>query len=71
MVTDSKVNDFLENLADALEISLDSLSKDAQLNSINWDSLAVISCIALADEHFWGNVIRRRTSQSNYCARHN
>ena len=52
MVTDSKVNGFLESLADALEISLDSLSKDAELNSLNWDSLAVISCIALADEHF-------------------
>ncbi|WP_288260235.1 acyl carrier protein [uncultured Prochlorococcus sp.] len=52
MVPEGKINNFLENLAEALELQAECLSKDTKLDSISWDSLAVISCIALADEFF-------------------
>ncbi len=52
MLSNEKIASFLESLGDALEIPSQSLSKETELDSIAWDSLAVISCIALADEHF-------------------
>ena len=52
MLGNEKIASFLESLADALELPPQSLSKETQLDSIAWDSLAIISCIALADEHF-------------------
>ena len=52
MLGNEKITSFLESLADALELPPQSLSKETELDSIAWDSLAVISCIALADEHF-------------------
>ena len=52
MIGNEKIDSFLESLAEALEMSPQSLSKETELDSIAWDSLAVISCIALADEHF-------------------
>ena len=52
MLGKEKIASFLESLADALEVPPQSLSKETELDSIAWDSLAIISCIALADEHF-------------------
>ena len=52
MLGKEKIASFLESLADALELPPQSLSKETELDSIAWDSLAIISCIALADEHF-------------------
>jgi len=52
MLGEEKIASFLESLADALEVPPQSLSKETELDSIAWDSLAIISCIALADEHF-------------------
>ena len=52
MLSNEKIASFLESLGDALEVPSQSLSKETELDSIAWDSLAVISCIALADEHF-------------------
>ena len=48
MLEEAEINIFMKSLADALEISPSQLQRD----SINWDSLALISCVALADEHF-------------------
>lgn len=52
MIPDQKISSFLESLAEAIELPPDAIKKDTKLSSINWDSLAVISCIALADEYF-------------------
>lgn len=52
MLKEEEINLFMESLADALEISPSQLQRDSKLDSIDWDSLALISCIALADEHF-------------------
>ena len=52
MFSKENIGSFLESLAEAIEIPSDALKKETKLSSINWDSLAVISCIALADEYF-------------------
>ena len=52
MLSNEKIASFLESLGDAIEVPSQSLSKETELDSIAWVSLAVISCIALADEHF-------------------
>lgn len=52
MIPDQKISSFLESLAEAIELPPNVIKKDTKLSSINWDSLAVISCIALADEYF-------------------
>jgi acyl carrier protein len=44
--------DFLEELADVLEVEQDELTDDFELNEDNWTSLALISTIALIDEYF-------------------
>lgn len=43
---------FLADLADVLEVDADEVSRDFELTSENWDSGAVLSAIALIDEHF-------------------
>ena len=43
---------FLAALADALELENAPLSPTTSFGEIDWDSLAVISTIALIDEHF-------------------
>jgi len=45
--------EFLAALEEMLELDAGSLTPDASLDSLDaWDSLAVISFIALVDEHF-------------------
>lgn len=45
--------EFLAALEEMLELDAGSLSPDTALDSLDsWDSLAVISFIALVDEHF-------------------
>lgn len=45
--------EFLAALEEMLELDTGSLSPDTALDSLeSWDSLAVISFIALVDEHF-------------------
>ena len=46
------INSFLESLSESIELEDGILKEDTNLEDIEWDSLAVISCIALADEHF-------------------
>ena len=52
MFSEENIDPFLESLAEAIELPSNALTKETKLSSINWDSLAVISCIALADEYF-------------------
>jgi acyl carrier protein len=46
-----KRNDFLTLIETMLEEDPGSLSGNEPLDSIRWDSLAVVSFISLADEH--------------------
>ena len=41
--------DFLDQLADALDVDPNILQPDLRLEDIDWDSLAVISTIAIVD----------------------
>ena len=43
---------FMKDLADVLEMERTELRNDLELSSDVWDSLTVISTIALIDEHF-------------------
>ena len=52
MVEKDKINSFLLALAESIELPENSLKEDTALKDIQWDSLAIISCIAIADEHF-------------------
>ena len=47
-----QINTFLNELAESIELQEGSLTVDTKISDIDWDSLAVISCIALADEQF-------------------
>ena len=48
-----KVKEFLEILQEELEIEDEELSVDTNLKELDeWDSLSVMSTIALVDEHF-------------------
>ena len=44
------IKEFLSKLADALEIDANDISIETHLSSLDWDSLAIISTIALVDE---------------------
>lgn len=46
------VKDFLNELAESLEMKDGELSENTKLEDLDWDSLAVISSIALLDEYF-------------------
>ena len=47
-----EINTFLNELAETIELPEGSLTIDTKISNIDWDSLAIISCIALADEQF-------------------
>ena len=49
---DQNVKDFLNELAESLEMKDGELSENTKLEDLDWDSLAVISSIALLDEYF-------------------
>ena len=44
--------EFITKLADALGIEFNNISLDTSLSSLDWDSIAIISAIAIADECF-------------------
>ena len=52
MFEKEQIQDFLTELTESIEFQEGSLNLDTKIDSIDWDSLAVISCIALADEKF-------------------
>ena len=43
---------FLSDLADVLEVDRAALTDDFALDNTNWDSMNIVSTIALIDEHF-------------------
>ena len=43
---------FYEGLADILEVSVDRIGPDFDLTTREWDSLAIVSTLALIDECF-------------------
>ena len=45
-------NEFLTEMADLLEIEVEDLNDDFELNNENFDSVTVVSTIALIDEYF-------------------
>ncbi len=49
-LSSEKIKEFLSKLADALEVDANAICIETRLSSINWDSLAIISTIALVDE---------------------
>jgi acyl carrier protein len=51
------MQDFHSGLADILEIETSTISSDLDLSTLDWDSLAFVSTIALIDECF-GIVVR-------------
>jgi acyl carrier protein len=51
------MQDFHVGLADILEIETSAISSDLNLSTLDWDSLAFVSTIALIDECF-GIVVR-------------
>ena len=46
------IKDFLDELAESLDMQDGELSETTKLEDLDWDSLAVISSIALLDEYF-------------------
>lgn len=52
MMTPEKTSAFLLALADLFELEPEALTPTTSFSDIDWDSLAIISTIALADEHF-------------------
>lgn len=49
---DKNIELFLEELAESLELEKKDLNIDTKFENIAWDSLAIISSIALIDEYF-------------------
>tara|TARA_Y100001968_G_C19423202_1_gene752913 strand:- start:490 stop:744 length:255 start_codon:yes stop_codon:yes gene_type:complete len=52
MVSPEKLDSFLNQMADIFEMSSDELKIDLDAAKLEWDSLAIISTIALIDEQF-------------------
>jgi len=50
--SEQKIEEFLSQLAEALEMEQDQISLDSKLSELDWDSLAIISAIAIADKCF-------------------
>jgi acyl carrier protein len=58
--------EFLRQLDEMLEISAGTLQGDELLEDLEgWDSVAMISFIAFADEHFGKNLSPRQFAQCN------
>ena len=56
--------EFLAELADLLEVYAEDLNDDYELDSENFDSVAVVSTIALIDEYFDVTVNGKSLSQA-------
>ena len=46
------MNQFYEGLAEIFEISIDKIKPELDMQSVAWDSLAIVSTIALVDDCF-------------------
>ena len=47
-----KKEEFLEDLAEVFEVDKDTLLNEFEWSPDNWDSLAIVSTIALVDQYF-------------------
>ena len=52
MIDIEKRERFLVSLAEILEVEIGSIEEDTLLDNVEWDSLAIVSSIAIIDEHF-------------------
>ena len=50
--SEQKIEEFLSQLAEEFEMGKDKISLDSKLSELDWDSLAIISAIAIADNCF-------------------
>ncbi|MDC3203594.1 acyl carrier protein [Prochlorococcus sp. AH-716-B04] len=62
-MSEKNVKEFLEELSEALDITDQVLEDSVTLDSLGWDSLAVISSIALIDEYFNKTVSAKELSE--------
>lgn len=51
-MSSEKISAFLLELAELLELDPGALTPITSFSDVEWDSLAIISTIALVDEHF-------------------
>ncbi len=50
--SEQKIKLFISELEEAIEIEENKISLNSKLSELNWDSLAIISAISLADKFF-------------------
>ena len=46
------MSEFYEGMAEILEVDISEIKPEFELNTVDWNSLAIVSTIALADECF-------------------
>lgn len=46
------MSEFYEGMADILEVDIDQITPEFELKNVDWNSLAIVSTIALVDECF-------------------
>ncbi len=46
------MNKFYQELAEIFEVDQDKVTPELRLEDVSWDSLAVVSTIALIDDHY-------------------
>jgi acyl carrier protein len=46
------MSEFYEGMAEILEVDVDQITPEFELKNVDWNSLAIVSTIALADECF-------------------
>ena len=52
MRSSGKTSEFLQNMAEILELDEEEVSEELSFEDLAWDSLAVVSTIAAIDEYF-------------------
>jgi len=50
--SETKIKEFISKLADAIDLEEEKITPNSKLSELNWDSLAVISAISIADQCF-------------------
>ncbi|MEI6745906.1 MAG: phosphopantetheine-binding protein [Methylococcaceae bacterium] len=46
------MSEFYEGMAEVLEVDVEQITPEFELKNVDWNSLAIVSTIALADECF-------------------
>ena len=50
--SETKIKEFISKLAKAIDFEEEKITPNSKLSDMNWDSLAYISAIAIADQCF-------------------